>query len=578
MWIGAVAVLMATTGIALWRAWPGPAATVGPTVRATLPFASAELLTVNAFPTVALSPDGHSLAYRGGTPPQLYVRRMDENQSHPIPGTEGGLYPFFSPDGASLGFLSGRTIKRMAPSGGAPVSVIDLMTANLRGVAWGDDGWIYYTPTVSAGLWRVRATGGAPEQLTTPDFAAGEKTHRFPYVLPGSKAVLFMVGTSRIASFDDARIEVLSLNTRTRHRLFDGGSYPQYAATGHVLYTRDGRLIAVPFDAERLELTGPPVAVADDMFTDPYFGMGNYAVSRDGLFVRVVGGTSSMLQSLITVDRHGVSQPTKVAPAASSGGSVSPDGTRYATVQTGATSQISIVDLVRGTATRLTYEWDNESPIWSPDGARIAFISNHGGGPRNLYWQRADGSGTPERLTTSDHEQQAFSWSADGKTIAYIDTDPATGADIWTVSVADHKAAPLVKSPVDDTGPAFSPDGHWIAYQSSQGGKTDIYVQAFPNADRRWQVSTDGGTQAQWQRDGREIVYRNGQEVLAVPVTTSPTFHSGEPVTLFKTPNLLFGVLPDGRFLMRTSTPAPPVTELEVVVNWFTELRRKVAG
>jgi Tol biopolymer transport system component len=281
----------------------------------------------------------------------------------------------------------------------------------------------------------------------------------------------------------------------------------------------------------------------------------------------------------VTVDRHGVSQPTKVPPAVMAGvGTVSPDGTRFATYLLGATSQISLFDLGRGTSTRLTYEWDNESPIWSPTGDRIAFISNHGGGPRNVYWKRADGGGAPERLTTSDHEQAASSWSADGKTIAYVDTDPTTGADIWTVSVEDRKAAPLLKSPVDDTAPAFSPKGDWIAYQSSQSGQPEIYVQAFPNADRRVQVSTDGGAQPHWQRDGHEIVYRRGGAVMAVPISTSPTLRPGEPVKLFDTTNFLIDLLPDGRLLMRTATPAPPVTELEVVVNWFTELRRKVAG
>jgi serine/threonine-protein kinase len=580
IWMGVTAVLVALSAIVLLRGGgtaPGDAA--GPTVRAMVPFASAEALLVAAYPSVALSPDGHYIAYRGGSPAQIYVRATDESQSHAVAGTEGGLYPFFSPEGTSLGFLVGRTIKRMALGGGAPVTIVDLTTANLRGVAWGDDGWIYYTPTVSAGLWRIRASGGAAEQLTTPDFAAGEKTHRFPCVLPGSKALVFMVGTSRLTSFEDARIEVLALDTKTRHRLVDGGSYPQYASTGHLLYTRKAQLIAVPFDVNQLKLTGSPVTVADDMFADPYYGMGNYGVSRNGVAVRMIGGASAVPQTLASVDRAGASQPLKIDPVVIGAmGRVSPEGARLVTYFTGATSQLALFDLARGTSSRLTYEWDNETPVWSPDGARLAFISNRDGGPRNVYVMRADGGGSAERLTKSDHEQQAFSWSADGKTIAYTDTDPASGEDIWTVSVQDRNAAPLVKSPADDGFPAFSPDGRWIAYQSRQSSRMEIYVQAFPSGERRWQVSTDGGTTPFWQRDGHELVYRRGQSVMAVSVTTTPEFHHGEPVKLFDTPNVLVDVLPAGRLLMRTTTPAPPVTQLEVIVNWFSELRRRSGG
>jgi hypothetical protein len=300
-------------------AWRGRSASVvdaPPAVRAILQFPSAELVAVDAFPSLALSPDGRYLAYRGGVPTRIYVRTMDSGQSRLIAGTEGALYPFFSPDSASLGFLSGRSIRTIALGGGAPLTILDLTTPNLRGVAWGDDGWVYYTPTVSAGLWRVPAAGGGtPEQLTTPDFAGGEKTHRYPFVLPGSATVLFMVGMSRLTSFDDARIEAFSMTTRTRHRLVDGGAYPQFSSSGHLLYTREGSLVAVPFDETRLAVTGSPAVVADNMFVDPYYGMGNHGISSNGLLVRVVGGASTIPRTLRSVDRTGNAQPFKAAAA-----------------------------------------------------------------------------------------------------------------------------------------------------------------------------------------------------------------------------------------------------------------------
>jgi Tol biopolymer transport system component len=311
------------------------------------------------------------------------------------------------------------------------------------------------------------------------------------------------------------------------------------------------------------------------MFVDPYYGMGNHGISSNGLLVRVVGGASTIPRTLRSVDRTGNAQPFKAAAAYPSVGRVSKDGTRLASYLLGATSQLSIFDLVRGTSTRLTYEWDNETAVWSPDESRIAFISNHGGGPRNLHWMAADGSGAPERLTTSPNEQQAFSWSPGGW-IAYTDTDPKSGTDIWTISVTERKAAPLIQSPYDDGAPAFSPDGRWIAYSSSQSNRSEIYVQAFPAGKRRWQLSTDGGSQPLWQRDGREIVYRSGDSVMAVPVTTGQELRHGEPVKLFESPDVLIDVLPGGRLLMRTTPPLPPVTELELVVNWFSELRSRI--
>ena len=584
-WMAAIAVVITVAGVSLWRARAQPVGDSGSLVRARLPLATPITIGVNGHPAVAVSPDGRYIAYSAGTPAQLYLRTMDETESRPIEGTGGADYPFFSPDSASLGFLSGRSIKRIALGGGAPVPMVaDLDTTQMRGVAWGDDDWIYYTPNYTAGLWRARASGGIPEQLTTPDFARGEKTHRFPFVLPGSQAVLFVVSTSKTTSFDDARIEVLSIATRTRTRLIEGGTYPQYTSTGHLLYTHAGKLIAVPFDAQRLKITRSTVNVADGMFVDISAGSGNHGVSRDGLFVRLAGGTAAMPQTLVAVDRRGAEQPVRAEPGlfsnqAANNGRLSGDGKRLAIFTQGATGQIEVLDLERGTSTFLTDEWDNGSPDWTPDEAHIAFFSTRGGGggAANLYWQRSDGSAPAERLTTSDHRQAPYSWSPDAKVLAFTDFDPNSGSDIWTLSIDDRKPHPLVKTPAEETGPAFSPDGHWIAYQSNRTGRAEVYVQAFPSGGGAQPVSNTGGTHPMWRGD-HEIIYRRGQTVMSVKVATAPTFHAGDPVELFRTPNTLIDLMPDGRLLMLTTTPAPPVTELEIVVNWFQELRRKMAG
>jgi Tol biopolymer transport system component len=282
----------------------------------------------------------------------------------------------------------------------------------------------------------------------------------------------------------------------------------------------------------------------------------------------------------------GAEQPVRAEPAlfsnaVANNGRLSPDGKRLAIYMAGATGQIKVLDLERGTSTFLTDEWDNGSPDWTPDEAHIAFFSTRGGGggAANLYWQRSDGSTPAERLTTSDHRQAPYSWSHYNKVLAYTDNDPNTRSDIWTLSIDDRKAKQFVGTSAEETGPAFSPDGHWIAYQSNKArpDRPEVYVQAFPSGGMAQQVSNAGGTQPMWRGD-HEIVYRRGQSVMSVQIATAPTFHPSEPVERFRTPNTLIDLMPDGRLLMVTATLAPPVTELEIVVNWFQELRKKMAG
>lgn len=256
---------------------------------------------------------------------------------------------------------------------------------------------------------------------------------------------------------------------------------------------------------------------------------------------------------------------------------MSRSGKSLAIYTLGATSLIAVLDLERGTSTLLTDKWDNPSPVWVVDDSRIVFSSNRGGGVNNLWWQRSDGSGEAERLTTTNHRQNAISWSPGAKVLAYTDNDPNSGSDIGTLSIEDRKARPLVMTSAEETAPAFSPDGHWIAYQSNRTGRPEVYVQAFPAAGGASPVSNAGGTQPM-RRGDHEIVYRRGQSVMSVQIATAPAFHAGEPVELFRTPNNLVDLMPDGRLLMVTATLAPPVTELEIVVNWFQELRKKMAG
>jgi len=584
VWVASTVAIAAATGLLVW--WlGGSSVTSSQPILAELPVAVA---SVEDDPPIALSPDGALLAYVPPDRRALMLRDMRTGEIRTL--AEGEMYgePFFSPDGLQVGVLSGAirgdhamrnaALERIAVGGGAPVTVVEGLPGP-KGVWWGDDGWIYYTPAPSSGLWRVPSDGnGSPEQLTQPDASKGEKSHRRPFVLPGSKAVLFLTGTSRITSFDDGTIEVLSLADRTRHHLIDGGMAPKYIpALGQLVYDRAGTLIAVPFDPDGLVLTGPPATLATGISDAPLTGTSRYTTSSDGTFVWVARSTEPRLATVMSVDRQGRATRIADAPATLANGRLSPDGLRLATDPDGATQQIVIVDLTRNTTQQLTYEWDNSAPVWTADGTHLVFRSNTGGGARNLYRQAADGSGEAERLTTVDEDQMPNDIS--GNTLVYESYGQPT-SDLGMLSLDGRQSGPFLNSRFDESSARLSPDGHWIAYQSNQSGAWEAYVRAFPASDRPWQVSAGGGTRPMWSPGGREIVYVHERDVMSVTVTTGPSLVVGQPARLFsmEPQDQLLDVAADGRFMvLRRNIPSIPTT-LGLVVNWFEAVRRMTDG
>jgi serine/threonine-protein kinase len=312
-------------------------------------------------------------------------------------------------------------------------------------------------------------------------------------------------------------------------------------------------------------------------------GAAQYSISSNGSLVYVSGGVTSVQRKLEWVSRKGTEQVLG-APAQTYGyPRLSPDGRRVA-LET--EDQIWLYDLARDTLTRFTFEGtNNQSPVWTPDGKRIAFYSNKDG-PANIWWQLADGSGGLERLTTNPHAQIPRSWSPDGQLLAFHENDPTTKKDIWVLRLSDHKTEPFLRTPFNEGGPVFSPDGHWIAYISDESGRPEIYLQPYPGPGGKWQISTDGGNEPAWNRNGRELFYRSGNKMMAVDVTTQPTFSPGKPKVLFEgqyvavQPGLTgtaYDVSPDGqRFLMvKESEASISATQINVVLNWFEELKRR---
>jgi eukaryotic-like serine/threonine-protein kinase len=432
----------------------------------------------------------------------------------------------------------------------------------------------------------VSDAGGTPQALTRLE--KGETDHDWPEFLPGGKTVLFAAGTSS-DNWTNAQVAVQSLGTGERRNLVQGGMYPNYAPSGHLVYAQGGSLMAVPFDPQRLAVTGTAIPVLEGVLQSTSSGDAEYSFSATGSLVYVPGGVQvqATQRRLVWVSRNGAEQPLAAPAHDYRLPRLSPDGRRIALVNDEPETQVWLYDLSRETLSRFTFEGnDNIFPVWTPDGKWIAFNSNKEGSAHNIFWLLADGSGGLERLTTSEYGQAPSSWSPDGQLLAFVEFNPTTGADIWVLRMGDRKAQPFLRTPFNEAAATFSPDGRWLAYTSDESGRFEIYVQPYPGPGGKRQISTDGGTEPAWNPNGRELFYRSGDKMMAVDIATQPTFAAGKPRMLFEGPYVPTGttspnydVSPDGkRFLMLKPTEqaeAAP-TQINVVLNWFEELKRRV--
>jgi serine/threonine-protein kinase len=578
---GALLLGAAITGLIFWGLRPSPPPR--PVTRAVITLPPGQRLAVPDQPAVALSPDGNHLVYVAiqGNGQQLYLRAMDTLEARPMPGTEGATEPFFSPDGQWLGFFADGKLKKVSVNGGAALTLVDAVQP--RGAGWDSNGMIAFAPTLASALIQVPEAGGASRPLTR--LAKGEAAHRWPDVLPGGKAVLFAASVSGF-NLTNAQIAVQSIGTGERRNLIQQGTQPRYAATGHLIYAQSGSLMAVPFDLERLEVTGTAVPVVEGVLQSEITGTAQYSISATGSLVYVPGSVQATQRRLVWVSRNGAEQSVAAPAHTYMFPRLSPDGRRVAAVIAEQDAQIWLYDLSRETLTRLTFEGSvNLNPVWTPDSQRIAFLSSKEG-PQNIFWQRADGSGGLERLTTSEYTQIPTSWSPDGQLLAFAEINPTTGYDIWVLRLSDRKAQPFLRTPFLESVPRFSPDGRWLAYISGESGRLEIYVQPYPGPGGKWQISTEGGTEPTWNPNGRELFYRSGDKMMAVEIATQPGFSAGKPRVLFEgryepspatAPN--YDVSADGqRFLMLkpSATVEAASTQINVVLNWFEELKRRV--
>ena len=416
-------------------------------------------------------------------------------------------------------------------------------------------------------------------------FDKGEPTHRWPEFLPGGRAVLFTAGRSGI-TFSNAQIAAQTVGSGERTDLVQGASNARYALSGHLVYAQAGNLMAVPFDSQRLKVTGAAAPVAEDVLQSPTTGAAQYSISATGSLVYVPGSIQGTQSRLVWVSRNGTEQVLAAPPHSYLFPHLSPDGRRVAVSIIEQESQTWLYDLSRETLSRFTFEGSqNYNSVWTPDGKRVAFESNNSGVP-NIFWQLADGSGGLERLTTSPYINAPVSWSPDGQLLAFGEINTTAGQNVWILRMNDRKALPFHRTGSNENEPRFSPDGRWLAYISDESGRVEVYVQPYPGPGGKWQISTEGGTEPVWNPNGRELFYRNGDKMMTVDISTQPGFAASTPRMLFEgryeqppVPVHNFDVSPDGqRFLMlkpvEQEQAAP--TKINVVLNWFEELKQKV--
>jgi serine/threonine-protein kinase len=546
-----------------------------------------EPLDITSGSPMVLSPDGERLAYVAGEPPRIHLRLIGEFEGNPLKGTENAEQPFFSPDGQWVAFFAGNDLKKVSIFGGATMKLADVQSH--RGGTWSEDGTIIYSPSVTSGLMRVSEAGGEPEMLTDPTEEEGIRSHRWPHLLPGDDAVLFTVQPAG-STFDESRVEVLDLTTSQRKVVVQGGgTFARYANSGHVTYIHEGTLFAVPFDPNALTATGLPVPVVERVSYDPRNGGGQIDYSPQGHLVYMSGDTIFAERTVAWIEADGSTTPLLEKPLPYSRPRLSPDGTRLAMDYgaTNPTADIWIHDLERGATTRLTFtNITDMAPIWSPDGEHIIFGSLRDASVPNLHRKAADGSGEAERLTESIAAQFPCSVSPDGKWLIFQEEAPRSGWDLFVMNLESGETELYLSTDFSEGAAEFSPDGRWVAYNSNESGRYEVYVRPFPAGGGKWQVSTDGGGYPVWSADGKRLHYTKNGSLMAVDVSADgDTFRAETPVEVLAG-NLLptsgfarrFDIADDGRVVAvfeRDQQDAGDLRSTMFVLNWFEELKQR---
>jgi serine/threonine-protein kinase len=521
----------------------------------------------------------------------MFVRSLDQLEPARVGMFSSARAPFFSPNGDWVGYFD-PDLKKVQVSGG-PAVVIARAVGTPRGGAWGADGRIVFaTNDISTGLLAVPEAGGEPTVLTRPNRQNGEGDHLWPELLPGGRGVVFTI-TAFGRGLDSAQIAVLDSKTGDYKVVVSGGSHGMYVPSGHLVYGSGGTLRAIAFDLDRLEAIGSPVPVLPDVVTTQ-FGAVNFAASANGTVAYMPGATAANARTVVWVDRDGREEPLGLPVRPYQQVRLSPDGSRVALDIRDQQGDIWLWEFARRSLVRLTFNpTPDRFPVWTPDGRRLVFTSERFGAT-NLFVVPVDGTGTEERLTESTNQHYPGSVSSDGRYVVFREVHANPGDLAMVPLDGDRTIQPLASTPSIEQNPEISPNGRWIAYESNATGTFEVYVRPFPDtASAQAQVSTSGGRQPVWGRNGDELFYLTlTGGVMGVTVTPGTQWVAGTPRVVLDRPyyhasgpvsgtGRSYDVSEDGRrFLMIKQADAEradlPPSHIVVVLNWFDELRRLV--
>ena len=586
---GALALLGAATaaflGVRLFR---GPARANGSVHASVLLPRQAE---EQGLACMEFSPDGRIIAFSspgGSETNQIWLRPLGSDDARPVAGTEGATFAFWSPDGRSLGFFANRKLRRIDAGGGSAETICEVVD-EARGGTWNREGTIVFSPGRNTGLSRVSASGGTPEPLTKPDAARGDTSHRWPYFLPDGRHFVYYATPN---TMQKGALFYASVDGR-ENRLLLENAWNAAFARGRLLFVRGTRLFAQPFDPANGRLSGSPVGVADGIGVGFGVNRAMFSVSEEGSLVYVPRSPLDR-STLEWIDRSGKRLAATGEVADWYHPALSPDGRRLVVGigdERAEQGSLWILDLVRGTRTRLTFgpgsAW---SPAWSPDSERIAYVKEEEGKGLGIYAKAASGAGAEEQLMAPGALGEVGDlgishWTSDREALVLnLFVTKQGNYGIWVLPLSgDRKPRPLIDTRADEFHASVSPDDKWIAYESLESGRPEVYLQAFSGTGSKFQISTAGGQAPAWRRDGKELYFLSlDNRLMAVPIQLAPSFESGSPVA-FSEPlkvsslDLTFGgfaATPDGsRFLVRLPQSEPAARSARLILNWPAEMR-----
>ncbi|HKW63256.1 MAG TPA: protein kinase [Candidatus Acidoferrum sp.] len=577
--VGLAVAAVGALGLAGWALWRLGASSEKRVVRFTVAL-PANQPAVTSDSALAMSPDGRRMALvvlQSGRS-QVALRDLSSLEVKLIPGTEGASAPFFSPDGEWLGFRADGKLKKILVSGGTAIVLANVQS--FTGGTWLADGTIVFTPDFREGMYRIPASGGKPELLTSPEQGKEQDWQWWPEALP-SGDILFTRKTGEGA--EEGSVAVLSMKTRKWTTLLEKATDAHYSPSGHILYVSHGDILAVPFDEKQLKVTGTPLPVLQGVQTSGR-EFAQFAVARNGTLAYVPGAPIGNRNTIVSVDRTGKESVLAAPPQAYEDLALSPDGKLLAMTIIGEQQwSVWIFDLRQKTLNRLTFEGDNRDPLWSADGKRVIYASSRNG-RKSLFWKPVNGPGGEEELVSVASQPFPDSVSKDGRYLAYNILGARESEGYYLLGLQGEKKSELLfTEPSSGTAvAAISPDGRWIAYASAESGTQEVYVRRFGASAGKWQASTEGAYQPSWSADSRELFYRGSDNrISSVTVSPGNDFAPSTPRPLFPFPCISGGhdyaPTADGQHFVCIKQPESEwrAMQVSVVINWASELKGK---